>query len=174
MIKIAALIIVLLANTAPTLALITGSTTREPVIQAITPAVNPSPRQIRIAEYFTKIGSPDPVRMSTAVMETSSPRLYAVLSKRESNADPTAVGDHGQSRGATQVKAKHWAHLLHEGKVSKDPVIQLQDTERILEALKREHKGNLRKALNAYGGCTTGTYASKVMAEVALLKRSKI
>lgn len=152
-----------------------SNTNEAKVEQVVTPVViASSPRQVRLTEFFRKVGSPCPERMSTAVLETTDPRLYAVITNRESNGDPNAVGDSGQSRGATQVKEKHWAHLLHEGKVSKDPVIQLQDTERIINALKKEHHGSLTAALNVYGGCTTGAYAKTILAKKEAIKRYKI
>lgn len=160
-----------------TMTIIEDKLTKRALVQQVTQPVvkaQKDPKQEKFERYFKSIGSPVPAMMATAVIETSSPSLYAAIVSVESSGDPKAIGDSGQSKGATQVKAKHWKHLLTEGKVSKDPVVQLKDTERILTALRKEHKGNLRVALNRYGGCTDNSYANIILAKVQVIKKYKV
>jgi hypothetical protein len=85
----------------------------------------------------------------------------AAIAVRESGANPKAVGDGGKSRGSFQVQARHW------GRVSKDPVEQALQSERILEELLADNKGNLKKALNAYNGDTRRkVYAQNILNEL--------
>jgi hypothetical protein len=118
-------------------------------------------RHVALSRYFERKGSPDPQRMATAVLETSRPRLMASIAVRESGGDPKAIGDGGKSRGAFQVQAKH------HGKVSKDPIEQARQSERILEELLAENNGNLKKSLSAYNGeISKKVYANKILAEL--------
>lgn len=124
-------------------------------------------RHVALSRYFESKGSPDPQRMATAVLQTSRPRLMASIAIRESHGNPKAVGDGGKSKGAFQVQAKHWRSLLHEKQVSKDPVVQALDSERIIEDLIESNNGNLRKALNAYNGdFTKRTYAQNILKDL--------
>lgn len=130
--------------------------------------VPPPMREIAMREYFRRKGSPVPHTMAKAVLATSQPRLMASIAVRESNGNPKAVGDGGKSKGAFQVKKEHWRHLLYEKKVSNDAVTQALDSERILEALVAENNGNLKKALNDYGGDRTRkVYAKNILDELA-------
>ena len=130
--------------------------------------VPPSMREIAMREYFRRKGSPVPHTMAKAVLATSQPRLMASIAVRESNGNPKAIGDGGASKGAFQVKKKHWKHLLYEKKVSNDAVTQALDSERILEALVAENNGNLKKALNDYGGDRSRkVYAKNILDEIA-------
>jgi hypothetical protein len=125
-------------------------------------------RHVALSRYFEHKGSPDPQRMATAVLETSRPRLMASIAVRESGGDPKAVGDGGRSRGSFQVQAAHWKNKLHERHVSKDPVIQALDSERILEELIAENNGSLRKGLSAYNGERgKKVYANQILAELS-------
>ena len=127
-------------------------------------------RQMSMSQFFKRKGSPDPQRMATAVLETRRPRLMAAIAVRESNGNPKAVGDGGRSRGSFQVQAKHWKPLLHEKKVSKDPVIQALDSERIIDDLIAANNGNLKKALNAYNGDTKKkVYAKNILADLEFI-----
>jgi hypothetical protein len=120
-----------------------------------------NPRHAALSAFFASKGSPDPQRMATAVLGTKRPRLMAAIAVRESGANPKAVGDGGKSRGSFQVQARHW------GRVSKDPVEQALQSERILEELLADNKGNLKKALNAYNGDTRRkVYAQNILNEL--------
>jgi hypothetical protein len=124
-------------------------------------------RHMSMQRFFERKGSPDPARMATAVLETKRPKLMAKMAIRESGADPKAVGDGGKSKTAFQMQERHWSKLMHEGKASKDPVVQALDSERILEALLAENNGNLRKALNAYNGdITRKVYAKNILSDL--------
>lgn len=123
-------------------------------------------RHDAMSRYFESKGSPDPQRMATAVLETNRPRLMASIAVRESQGNPKAVGDGGKSKGAFQCQTKHWAKLMHEGKVSKDPVVQALDSERILEEFIAANNGDLKKALNGYNGdLTKKVYAKNILKE---------
>lgn len=124
-------------------------------------------QRAKIAAYLHKNGVDKPAQVATAVMQTKRPKLMAAMAVKES---PTGkAGDGGQSKGYFQVKEKHWRHLLHEGKVSDDPVVQALDSQRILDALVEE-KGSLRKGLEAYGGSTTGKYSAMLLREMQRVK----
>jgi len=141
----------------------------KPVLKSIPSHGNAavSPRNLAMTEFFRRKGSPDPQRMATAVLQTSRPRLMASIAIRESHGNPKAVGDGGKSKGAFQVQVKHWRSLLHEKQVSKDPVVQALDSERIIEDLIESNNGNLRKALNAYNGdLTKRTYAQNILRDL--------
>lgn len=123
-------------------------------------------RHVALSRYFKRKGSPDPQRMATAVLETSRPRLMASIAVRESGGDPKAVGDGGKSKGAFQTQERHWRHRMHERHVSKDPIIQALDSERILEDFIIANNGDLKKALNGYNGdMTKRTYAKNILKE---------
>jgi hypothetical protein len=115
-------------------------------------------------DFFKRHGSPAPEQMAVAVTSTKRPALMAAIAVKESNGDPSAVGDSGSSRGAFQVQAKHW------GKVSSDPVQQALQAERILEELvASSSRGGLRRGLAKYNGGTepprvSFRYADGVMA----------
>jgi hypothetical protein len=111
-------------------------------------------KQQGFAEFFKRHGSPAPEQMAVAVSSTKNPALMAAMAVKESNGDPKAVGDSGNSKGAFQVQERHW------GKVSSDPVEQALQAERILEELlssaRHLRRGNprLRVALAQYNGGT--------------------
>lgn len=115
------------------------------------------------SDFFRQHGSPYPDVMSNAVAQTKRPALMAAIAVKESNGDPTAVGDGGESLGAFQVQPKHW------GKVSDDPIQQALQAERILEDLMDSPSGRgLRQTLARYNGGTkppriSYRYAAHVM-----------
>ena len=124
-------------------------------------------QQKSFINFFIRHGSPAPEEMAVAVTQTKRPALMAAIAVKESNGNPKAVGDHGDSLGAWQVQPKHW------GPVSTDPVQQALQAERILEELTgNEPRGSLRYALSRYNTgrvCSTGKrYANHVIK----LKRS--
>lgn len=82
-----------------------------------------TPEQQGYAVFFKKHGSPAPEQMAMAVTATKRPALMAAIAVKESNADPQAVGDSGDSKGAFQVQEKHW------GPVSDSPVQQALQAE---------------------------------------------
>jgi len=51
--------------------------------------------------------------------------------------------------------------------VSTDPAEQALQAELVITSLAQEHRGDMRKALNAYGGDSSGRYARVVLAELA-------
>jgi len=104
------------------------------------------------AEFFRRHGSPSPEQMAVAVTATKRPALMSAIAVVESNGDPAAVGDAGDSKGAFQVQEKHW------GEVSESPVQQALQAERILEGLLKERErlrcksDRIRASLAAYNG----------------------
>jgi hypothetical protein len=122
--------------------------------------IKPTIREIQMAEYFRRKGSPVPQKMAQAVLATSKPRLMASIAVRESGGDPKAVGDGGKSKGAFQVQ-KHW------GIVSKNVVEQALQSERVIDELIIASGGNLKVALNKYGGDRTRkVYAKNILQEM--------
>ena len=122
----------------------------------------------KLAQYFKRKGSPCPEEMSHAVLTTKSPRLMSAIAKCESGGDYRirSKGYKLQHDGAFQVNPKHW------GKVPYDAVGQALQAETVLEVLVKEHNGNIKKALNAYGGDRTRrTYAKNILAELENVPR---
>jgi len=103
--------------------------------------------QEQFKSFFQRHGSPVPDQMAVAVTATKRPALMAAIAVVESNGNPKASGDSGESKGAWQVQAKHW------GKVSTDPVSQALQAERILEELLSSRR-SLRSGLAQYNGGT--------------------
>lgn len=106
--------------------------------------------------------------MAHAVLTTKSPRLMSAIAKVESNGNPSLrrTGYKHKHSGAFQVNPKHW------GEVSHDAIEQALQAENILEVLVKEHNGNIKKALNAYGGDRTRrTYAKNILAELENVPR---
>lgn len=115
-------------------------------------AVQLSAEQEEYRSFFVRHGSPQPEAMALAVTATRRPALMAAIAVAESNGDPAAVGDGGESLGAFQVQEKHW------GEVSASPVQQALQAERILEGLLKERErlrcqsDRIRASLAAYNG----------------------
>ena len=112
--------------------------------------------------FFARHGSPQPEAMAMAVTATKNPPLMAALAVVESNADPSAVGDGGESLGAFQVQPKY------HGAVSASPVQQALQAERILEEIVQASRGRLRQGLARYNGGSnpppvSDRYAVKVL-----------
>lgn len=103
-------------------------------------------------EFFGKHGSRSPEEMAVAVVKTKRPALMAAIAVKESNGNPDAIGDNGDSHGAFQVQPKHW------GKVPATATEQALQAERILEELLssarhlRRDNARLRVALARYNG----------------------
>lgn len=114
----------------------------------IWPAITLTSEQAEYRDFFKRHGSPAPSEMAVAVTQTKRPALIAAIAVKESNGDPKAVGDGGDSKGAFQVQEKYW------GKVSQNPVDQALQAERILEELVQSRRGGLRRGLAAYNGGT--------------------
>lgn len=134
--------------------------------------VHPSAKEKKLAAIFEDHGSPAPMDMAKAVLNTKRPVVLAAIAIQESNADPKAVGDNGASHGAFQVQKQHW------GRVSSDPADQAQQAERILDELvDHEPRGSLcRRTLAKYNGGTRPPraaykYADKVMKLTRDIKR---
>lgn len=111
----------------------------------------------RLQRYFVMTGSPSPNAMTQAVVATKRPELSASMAKVESRGNPKAVGDHGKSRGAWQVQARHW------GKVSENPRRQAQQNEWILDELQDKGR-SLPVAVKHYNG--TGKSAERYVKDV--------
>lgn len=122
-------------------------------------------RSMEMSQYFQRHGVDRPEALAKAVLHPSvkRPKLMAAMAVKESPRQK--VGDSGQSKGYYQVKEKHWRHLLEEKRVSKNPLTQTTDSQRILDALIDE-KGGLSKGLNAYGGSSSGNYSKMILAEL--------
>lgn len=144
------------------LILVGNSVSCDEKIIKVEPAVKIEPsREVQMTEYFKSKGSPVPQKMAKAVLSTKNPKLMASIAVHESNGNPKAVGDGGKSKGAFQVQSHH------HGRVSKNPIKQALQSERILEELLAENNGNLKKALSAYNGeRTRKVYANKILAEL--------
>ena len=139
---------------------------REAAVEQLSPRYIPEPSaHYDLADYFQRKGSPHPERMATAVLETKKPRLLAAIAAVESQGKESAKNRKSGAKGAFQVKSKF------HGRVSKDAVEQALQADRILDDLYDEKDGNLRKALNAYGGDTRGKYAKQVLAELQNVPR---
>lgn len=118
-------------------------------------------RQIELADYFQRKGSPHPERMATAVLETKKPRLLAAVAVVESQGKTTAYNRKSKAKGAFQVKEKYW------GKVNRDVVQQALQADRILDELYNANNGDIKKTLNAYGGDKTKKqYANLILKEL--------
>lgn len=125
-------------------------------------AVQLSAEQEEYRSFFVRHGSPQPEAMALAVSQTRRPALMAAIAVVESNGNPAAVGDGGESLGAFQVQPKH------HGPVSASPVQQALQAERILDELVQASRGRLRHALARYNGGSnppviSDRYALKVM-----------
>ena len=68
-------------------------------------------QEIRLKDYFAAHGSPEPANAAKAVGRSKRPIQTAVIAKRESRANPKAVGDGGKSRGMYQVQGKYWGRV---------------------------------------------------------------
>ena len=116
-----------------------------------------------MSNYFRKAGSKTPEQMAEAVLATRNPRLLAAIHVAGEKCTPHTVR-HGGYRhryaGAWQVDARHW------GPVSRDVTEQALQAELVITSLAQEHRGDIRRALNAYGGDSSGRYARVVLAEL--------
>lgn len=120
---------------------------------------------LQLSTYFAQKGSPVPYTMAQAVAATKKPRLMAAIAVVETNANPTKryTGYKNRHHGAWQVNPNDW------GPVSHDALAQALQAEEVLTTFKKESKGNLKVALNKYGGeknKRTGEYADKVLQEL--------
>ena len=118
-------------------------------------------RQQAMTNYFRKSGNPTPEEMAMAVLKTKSPRLLAavaVAGEKNTHYKERAGGYKRQHAGAWQVNKKYW------GKVPVKPVDQALQAESILTELTQTMP--IKKALNYYGGDTSGDYSRRVLAEL--------
>ena len=101
-------------------------------------------------------------QLATACLETHSPRLMAAIAIKEGATITSRKGGYKkQYQGAWQVNPK-----IH-GYVSHDATMQALQAECILEDLVKENKGNIKKALNQYGGdITKRKYADNIIKEL--------
>lgn len=106
-----------------------------------------SKQEIDFIIEFAKRGSSHPIEMGIAVCKTKNPRLMTAVALKESDGDPTAVGDSGLSKGAFQVQEKHW------GSVPDTATEQALQAEKILDELVASSpRRNLRSGLAKYNG----------------------
>jgi hypothetical protein len=119
-------------------------------------------KQWKMAKYFQKIGSKKPDKMAVAVCATKKPRLMAAMAKIETHGNPDAryTGYKKRHHGAWQVNPRDW------GTVSHDALEQALQAEDALDKFTKGSKGNVRVALNKYGGDSTTAYQRKVLAEL--------
>jgi hypothetical protein len=100
----------------------------------------------RAYHSFRFVNSPAPETMSVAVVGTKYPRLMTSIAISESNGNPSAIGDHGESKGAFQVQ-DHW------GEVSGNITEQALQAEMIIEQLVASApRRSLRHGLARYNG----------------------
>ena len=120
----------------------------------------------KLTNYFRKNGSKTPEEMANAVLKPRSPRLMAAIAVKETGGNPStrATGYKRRHHGAFQVNPAVWSP------VPKDAIGQALQSEAILSELVAE-KGDITKALNAYGGSTKGTYARMILAELVEVPR---
>lgn len=120
-------------------------------------------REWAMAIYFKNNGSPAPRKMAKAVLATKSPKLFARIAVEETNGNHK-LRKYGYKKahdGAFGVNRKDW------GAVSDDPVEQAIQAEMALDTFIKESKGNLKVALNRYGGDRTRqTYAQLILKEL--------
>jgi hypothetical protein len=116
-------------------------------------------KEMEMAQFFSKHGSPEPKRMAQAVFATKRPKIMAKIAVTETNGNPhkRAYGFNKAHDGAFGVNRKDW------GKVSKNPTEQALQAELALDTFLKEKK-NMKTALNAYGGDVSfQTYADKIL-----------
>lgn len=120
-------------------------------------------------EFFQKHGSKVPEEMAVAVVKTKRPALMAAIAVKESNGNPDAIGDNGDSHGAFQVQPKHW------GQVPTTATEQALQAERILDELMRDdRRGSLRSSLARYNGGTKPPKISYRYAEHVIKLRKEV
>ena len=126
--------------------------------------IKPSIREIKMAEYFRINGNKHPKLMAHAVLQTHKPKIMASIAvKGEKNSPYTSLSGGYKKRhvGAWQVNEQ-----LH-GFAGREPVQQALKAEAVLDDILKECKGDLRKALNIYGGDKTEKiYAENILAEI--------
>ena len=118
-------------------------------------------RLSRMINYFKSKGIAYPEQMATAVLETNKPKLMAAVAVKE--ATPYTVKHGGYKKrhvGAWQVNEK-----LH-GHAGNLPIDQALKAERILDELLKESNGDMRVALNSYGGDTHNKYAKNILKDL--------
>lgn len=115
-----------------------------------------------LIDYYKKSGSRSPVDMMYAIMQTKRPKLMAAISVIESNGNYTVRngGYKNEHHGAWQVNPRWW------GKVPNQADLQAKQAEFILDIYLYQTGGDLIKALNKYGGCSQGKYATSIMNEM--------
>lgn len=115
-------------------------------------------------EYFKRSGNKHPELMADAVLATKKPKLMAAVAVRGERNTPYTVKKGGYKKrhvGAFQVSERDW------GFAGVTPLQQALKAEDILNELLVEHNGNLKKALNAYGGDKTKkVYAKNILSEL--------
>lgn len=132
----------------------------EPVAAKTNCNVCHTPKQAKMAAYFTKNGSKTPQEMAYAVLNTRSPRLLAAVAVVESGGNPTVrnTGYKRRHNGAFQVNPRHW------GAVPEDAAGQALQAERIITELTTDY--GIKKALSVYGGDSTDKYQRRILAEL--------
>lgn len=121
-------------------------------------------RQLQMTEYFRDANNKHPEMMATAVLETKRPKLMAAIAVAGEKNSPFTVKQGGYKKrhvGAWQVSKRDW------GYAGATPIDQALKAERVLDDLLEECNGDLRKALNRYGGDRTRkVYAKNILNEV--------
>lgn len=138
-----------------------------PAIAKIQPT--PNPKVARLESLLHQYKSPKPYSMARALSSTPRVNLYTSLAIEESNANPLAIGDNGQSIGAFQIQPKH------HGPVHLTPILQTAKAVRILEDLIKMNHGKLRPALAQYNGGprpppSSYRYADRILRRAAIIR----
>ena len=89
-------------------------------------------QEMRLRDYFTAAGSTQPATVAKAVSKSKRKYLAAATARKESNGNPAAIGDGGQSRGLYQIQPKHW------GPVPKNPELQTAKHDWVVDQLEKE------------------------------------
>jgi len=115
-----------------------------------------------IIDYLKKSGSRSPIDMTYAIFKTKRPKLMLAMAVVESDGNYTVRngGYKNMHHGAWQVNPKWW------GEVPDKVDLQALQAEHIIDTYLEQTGGDLIKALNKYGGCSKGKYASSIMNEM--------
>ena len=119
-------------------------------------------KQNQLAQHLKSKGSKTPQELADALLKTKNPRLLTAIAVVETQGNSVKGGWKKQYHGVYQV------HPRIHGAVKKDLLAQSLQADRIITEFTELNKGDIRKALNQYGGETSGGngYSKKVLAEL--------
>ena len=118
-------------------------------------------KEARLAEFYAKEGSNEPIILAQATAKTKRPRLMAAVAVVESNGNVHAIGRAGEVT-AWQIREE-----LH-GPAGVTVDDHAKSAERILEELIQESNGKLKEAVRKYNGSGPDAvkYSKRVMAKL--------